>query len=96
MAKVISVRISEEDLNKISLITKNEGLSRNAFIIKAIRNFINNYDMKNKPDAQVQELTNKIIELAKNYDRMSVRLNILTRQVDKLINAKKLDEYANK
>jgi len=84
--KIVSIRLQEEELRKLSEISKNEGVKRSNIIRKALRNFIQNYG-KRQPD--VGDLHSRIEEMDRKFGNLLNRVNILTNQIDHLIAEKR-------
>jgi metal-responsive CopG/Arc/MetJ family transcriptional regulator len=84
--KVISVRLDDEDLSKLSEISKNEGVKRSNIIQRALKNYIQNYGKK---QPETGELSLKIEDLERRLNNLTNRVNILTNQIDRLVIEKK-------
>ena len=84
--KPISIRIEEEELKELEKISKKEGINRSALISKAIKQFIQSYDKKTP---ELNETLNRLYELESEleskYETLLLRVNILTGQVDNLV-----------
>lgn len=84
--KVISIRLNEEDLNKLSEISRNEGVKRSNIIQRALKNFIQSYGKK---QPETGELSLKMEDIERKFNNLLNRVNILTNQMDRLVIEKK-------
>ncbi|GEM_PF-1437745 len=80
--KIISLRLSEDDLKKLEEIVKKEGVKRSFIVKKAINRFIEDYG---KRPLDIREISNKVSELEEKFGSLLTRVNILTTQIDKVI-----------
>ena len=80
--KIISLRLSEEDIKKLQRIAEKEGVKRSFIVKKAIKHFIEDY---RKRPLDPGEISHKVSELEKRFGSLLTRVNILTTQVDKVI-----------
>lgn len=89
--KIISLRLSEDDLKKLEEIAKKEGVKRSFIVKRAINQFTRDYEKK-PPDTR--EIEGKVNELEKKFGSLLTRVNILTTQIDKVL--KRLNGYGTR
>lgn len=77
--KPTSLRLSTNYLNEINKIADLEGVKKSVILIRAIKEYIENY---NKPKKLTEESPQRINTFDKNIRMLSSRINILSRQVD--------------
>ena len=92
--KVISVRISEKSLERLDTIAEKENLNRSILIERAIEKYIDSYNEKKLQNTEF--LLSKLSNLERKYSDILTRLNILTRQIDKLMAQKKIVDILKK
>jgi len=80
--KIISFRMSEDDLEKLQRIAEKEGVKRSFIVKKAINRFSEDYGKK---PLDTREISDTVNELEKKFGSLLTRVNILTTQVDKVI-----------
>jgi metal-responsive CopG/Arc/MetJ family transcriptional regulator len=84
--KPISIRIEEEELKELEELSKKEGINRSALISKAIKQFIQSYDKKTPELSETLDRLYELeSELERKYETLLTRVNILTGQVDNLV-----------
>ena len=84
--KPISIRIEEEELKKLEKLSKKEGINRSILISKAIKQFIQSYDKKTPELSETFDRLYELeSELESKYETLLLRVNILTGQVDNLV-----------
>ncbi len=82
MTKVITVRLEDEDINKLLQIAKEENAKKSALIKKAVRKYVNEYGRR---QPEVSELFQRIEEMEKKFNNLLTRVNILTKQLDSIV-----------
>jgi metal-responsive CopG/Arc/MetJ family transcriptional regulator len=84
--KPISIRIEEEELKELEKLSKKEGINRSVLISKAIKQFIQSYDKKTPESSETLDRLYELeSELERKYETLLTRVNILTGQVDNLV-----------
>lgn len=84
--KPISIRIEEEELKELEKLSMKEGINRSVLISKAIKQFIQSYDKKTPELSETLDRLYELeSELERKYETLLTRVNILTGQVDNLV-----------
>ena len=86
-SRIVSIKLDEEMYKKLSEISKKKSISRSALIRRAISSYLAQPEVEME---DIKEISLKLRELEKKYYEALNRINLLSRQIEKVMSKEKV------